>query len=114
MIRRAFMALLGSTFAAGACVASAGSHIQRDHVAWVADLLKRMKRIGPGMTRSQLAPVFRQEGGVHVAGDEVFVAKECPYFKVDVGFRLLTPGLESDGDVIASVSRPYLEFSHID
>jgi hypothetical protein len=53
-----------------------------------------------------------------------FVSRGCPYFKVDVTFHRATgPSSDTrgkdvlrdlDNDVIASISRPYLEFSVLD
>jgi hypothetical protein len=36
----------------------------RDHVAWVAEALKRMQTIQPGMTRDDLLTIFTTAGGL--------------------------------------------------
>lgn len=108
----------GSAFASSAddlCQASS------DRVAWVAESLKRMLTIKPGMSRYQLVHVFTTEGGLFTSLERTFVSRDCPYFKVDVTFHRATgPSSDTrgkdvlrdlDNDVIASISRPYLEFS---
>src|SRR5436190_7438557 len=59
---------------------------QQDHNAWVADTLKRMQAVKPGMTRGDLLTVFTTEGGLSTGLHRTFVNRECPYFKVDVDF----------------------------
>ena len=90
-----------------------------DHIAWVADALKRMQTIKPGMTRKELLVVFTTEGGLSTALRRTFVSKDCPYFKVDVEFEAVgRPGrdaaVESDLDRIVRLSTPYLQFSIMD
>jgi hypothetical protein len=95
-----------------------------DRIAWVAESLKRMLTIKPGMSRDQLLRVFSTEGGISTAFQRTFVSRDCPFFKVDVTFDRAT-GLNSntnrsdvlrelDTDVVASISRPYLQFSIMD
>ena len=57
-----------------------------DHVAWVAEALKRMQTIQPGMTREDLLKVFTTEGGQSTGLQRTFVSQDCLYFKVDVQF----------------------------
>jgi hypothetical protein len=96
-----------------------------DHVAWVAESLKRMLTLKPGMSRDQLMGLFTTEGGlVFSALQRTFVSRDCPFFKVDVTFRRERgPDVngsdpnrfqELNSDVITSISRPYLEFTHAD
>jgi len=95
-----------------------------DHVAWVAESLKHMLTITPGMSRDQLLRVFSTEGGISTALQRTFVSRDCPFFKVDVTFYRATGSntnanrdevlRELDNDTIASVSRPYLQFSIMD
>ena len=97
---------------------------QGEHVAWVADELIRMQSIKPDMTRAELLEVFTTEGGLSTALRRTFVSRNCPYFKVDVEFRPVgRPARDADGrvtsaederDVIATISRPYLQFSIAD
>jgi hypothetical protein len=60
---------------------------QRDHVAWVAEALRRMQTVKPGMTRTDLLKVFTTEGGLSSPLHRTFVSRDCPYFKVDVELR---------------------------
>ena len=91
----------------------------QDHVAWVAQALKRMQTIKPGMTREALLKVFTTEGGIFTGLQRTFVSRDCPFFKVDVEF--LAAGrpdrdgngrvtlLEDGQDIILKISRPYLQ-----
>jgi hypothetical protein len=97
---------------------------REDHVAWVAEGLKRMQTIKPGMTRTELLVVFTTEGGLFTALRRTFVSRDCPYFKVDVEFEAVgRSSRDSDGrvtmiegvqDRIIKISRPYLQFSVMD
>ena len=73
------------------------------------------------MSRDQLMRVFTTEGGLFAALQRTFVSRDCPFFKVDVRFRRALHNesnddrlQELDSDVIASISRPYLQFSVVD
>jgi hypothetical protein len=95
-----------------------------DHVAWVSDVLKRMKTIKPGMTRKALLDVFYLDGGLHPLpklGTRIqtgrFVSRDCSYFKVDVELQIAPPEYsegrlkfqEDPQDIILTISKPYLE-----
>ena len=94
---------------------------QSDHRAWVEQSLERMLTIQPGVTRNELMKVFTTEGGLSTAMQRTFVSRDCPYFKVNVGFRR---AVENDkqtdwlpelaDDVITTISEPYLQFSIMD
>lgn len=99
--------------------------VLQDHVAWVADSLQRMQTVKPGMPRADLLKLFDEDGGIQT--DRVFVFRDCPYFKVSVEWEptgrapariSLTDQralIEAQlGDVIKTISRPYLEFAKID
>jgi hypothetical protein len=96
----------------------------KDHTAWVAESLKRMQTIKPGMTRTELLKVFTTEGGLSTGLQRTFVSQDCPYSKVDVEFEAVgRPSRDSDGrvtlvegsqDIIVKISRPYLQFSIMD
>jgi hypothetical protein len=95
-----------------------------DHVAWVAQALKRMQTIKPGMTRQTLLTVFTAEGGLSTGLQRTFVSRDCPYFKVDVEFQAAgRPNRDGNGrvtfgedgqDIILKISRPYLQFAIAD
>jgi hypothetical protein len=94
------------------------------HRAWVAQALQKMQTIQPGMTRKDLLEVFTTEGGLSTGLRRTYVSQECPYFKVDVEFEAVgRPSRDEEGrvtlvednrDVIAKISRPYLQFSTTD
>jgi hypothetical protein len=95
-----------------------------DYVAWVAEALKRMQTIKPGITRRDLLVVFTTEGGISTPLQRTFGSRDCPYFKVDVTFEAVgRPSrdnegriamVEGDQDRIISISRPYLQFGIVD
>jgi len=120
MLRRLLVfVLLAATFISGAMAFQA-----QDHVVWVAEALKRMQTIKPGMTRERLLSVFTTEGGLSTGLQRTFVSRDCPYFKVDVEFQAVgRPNRDADGrvtllessqDIILKISRPYLQFSVLD
>jgi len=98
--------------------------ISQGHVTWVAQALKRIQTIEPGMTREALLKVFTTEGGISTGLQRTFVSRDCPYFKVEVEFRAVgRPDRDRDGrvtlveggqDIIVRISRPYLQFSILD
>jgi hypothetical protein len=84
-----------------------------------------MRTIKAGMTRADLSKLFDTDGGLQTG--QVFIFRDCPYFKVSVEWepsgrvptgtsldarRALIEG--QPGDVIKTISRPYLEFAKID
>jgi len=93
----------------------------QDHEAWVTRALEKMETVKPGMTRRDLLAVFTTEGGLSTGLHRTFVSRACRYFKVDVDFKAVgRPNRDKDGrvtldedsrDIIANVSRPYLQFS---
>jgi hypothetical protein len=119
--------LLASAVIGGASALQAGStgnEEQLPHVAWVADVLKRMLTIEPGMTRKTLLTVFTTEGGISTGLQRTYVSRDCPYFKVNVEFQAVgRPSrdesgrvtlFEGDEDIILTVSTPYLQYSVAD
>jgi hypothetical protein len=94
------------------------------HVAWVIEVLKRMLTIKPGMTREALLKVFTTEGGLSSRLHRTLVSRDCPYFKVDIEFKVVgRPDRDDHGrvtltedprDLIVTISRPYLAFSIMD
>ena len=97
---------------------------REDHVAWVAEALKRMQTIKTGMTREELLLVFTKEGGGSTALQRTFVSRDCQYFKVDIEFEAVgrpsrddagrVTMVEGDQDRIVKISRPYLQFTIAD
>jgi hypothetical protein len=128
MIIRFLQLAVLSGFAIGGAIsvratqqASPRQTFEKDHTAWVADSLKRMQTIKPGMTRADLLKVFTTEGGLSTGLQRTFVSRDCPYFKVDVEFEAVgRPSRDANGrvtliegsqDIIVKISRPYLQFS---
>jgi len=95
-----------------------------DHVKWVLQILERTERVKPGMTRSALLTVFSTEGGISTALQGTFVSRDCPYFKVDVTFKVVGRSdkdqqgrgtkVEDPHDEVLSISRPYLAYMVVD
>jgi len=129
MQRRRMFALLASAVIGGANVLPASAtgdegESSTAHLAWVAELLKRMQTIKPGMTRKTLLRVFTTEGGLSTGLQRTFVSRDCPYFKIDVEFQAVgRPNRDENGrvtlvegneDIILKTSTPYLQFSVMD
>ncbi len=129
MQRRRVFVLLASAAIGGANVLQASptgdqGQTSQAHVAWVAEVLKRMETIKSGMTRKTLLTVFTTEGGLSTGLQRTFVSRDCPYFKVDVEFQAVgRPNRDENGrvtlvkgneDIILKVSTPYLQFSVMD
>jgi hypothetical protein len=119
-----FLVVTGVGAGTPAAASSMEDECHSAHATWVAESLKRMLTVEPGMSRSELLGVFITEGGISTALQRTFVSRDCPFFKVDVTFhRANSPDTnmsrsellrELDDDVIASISRPYLQFAIMD
>lgn len=128
--RRAFVLLAaasvsGTNFLRASPMPKQGRSLLSDafqtHVAWVAEVLKRIETIKPGMTRKRLLTVFTTEGGLSTGLQRTYVSQDCPYFKVDVEFQAVgRQGRDSDGrvtlvegddDLLLRISKPFLQFS---
>jgi hypothetical protein len=129
MQRRHIVALLASAAIGGSNVLQASpieeqGKSSQDHMAWVAEVVKRMETIKPGMTRKKLFTVFRTEGGLSTGLQRTFVSRDCPYFKIDVEFQAVNRQnreesgrvtlVEINEDIILKISKPYLQFSAMD
>jgi hypothetical protein len=83
----------------------------------VEAVIKMAVALQPGMTRADVLKNFQTEGGISARQWNHYVYKRCPYIKIDVTF-VVAPGEgplnESATDKIATVSKPYLEFSVMD
>jgi hypothetical protein len=122
------MMLLNLALGSSGSVCAAGPERQassrQDHIAWVADVLKRMQTVKVGMTRADLLKIFGTEGGLSTGLQRTYVSRDCPYFKIDVEFKAVgRPSRDGDGrvtlieanqDVIVKISRPYLQFTVTD
>jgi hypothetical protein len=83
MQRRRVHTLLASAALGGAYVLEANPTVEqgqsyRAHMVWVAEVLKRMETIHPGMTRDALLTVFATEGGLSNGLRRTFVSRDVP------------------------------------
>ena len=80
-------------------------------------VIRTADALHPGMTRADVLKNFQAEGGISARQWNHYVYKRCPYIKIDVTF-VVAPGEdqfnESATDKIATVSKPYLQFSIMD
>jgi hypothetical protein len=83
-------------------------------------VLKDVSSIQSGMSRVDLLRIFTMEGGPSTRDEAQYVYRRCPYIKVIVKFRRPAdadvdwggaPDEEWSGDVIESISKPFLEYS---
>jgi len=89
-----------------------GAFYSQQRKLWLADVLKQIDSIHPGMTRRDLQSTFATEGGISTRQQRIYVYKDCPYIKVDVVFS--ETGAAETEDRIVSISRPYLALSVMD
>jgi hypothetical protein len=89
-----------------------GDDYTRERTKWVAKVLRRIRKIEPGMKRRDLLQVFRTEGGLSTRFQRTYVDSECPFIKVNVRFKAANNegnGVEEEpDDIIESISQPYL------
>lgn len=89
-----------------------------DRWQWVGNVLAWANTIKPGMTRKELLRVYTMEGGLSTRTWRTYVLKGCPTIKVDVEFAAVgaatEPGGESAEDKIVKISKPYLDYVHVD
>jgi hypothetical protein len=124
---RVFVLFAGAAISAAQPFQASAQSIRKqsteDHVAWVAQGLKRMQTI-KRMTRQALLTVFTTEGGLSTGLQRTFVSRDCLYFKIDVEFQTVgRPNRDGNGrvtlvengqDIILKISRPYLQFTIAD
>jgi hypothetical protein len=88
------------------------------HTKWIAEAMREIGTIKPGITRAELLKVFTTEGGLSTRTQRQYVWHRCPYIKVDVRFRPAkneNERLKEDpADIIVEISRPYLQWSILD
>jgi hypothetical protein len=92
--------------------------IDVEHEQWVSNVLRWTYDIKPGMTRKDLLKVYTTEGGISTRTHRTYVLKGCPGIKVDVEFmpfgNVEDSSAQDPKDTILKISKPYLEFSHMD
>ncbi len=86
--------------------------LAQERTKWISKVLYQTGKIKPGMQRKDLLKLFTTEGGLSTVQAQRYVLIECPYIKIDVGFKAGSNG--SGEDIIESVSRPYLEWGIAD
>jgi hypothetical protein len=83
-------------------------------------VLKDVSSIQTGMTRGELLRIFTAERGLYTRDGQQYVYRRCPDVKVIVNFHKPddadvewgnAPEEEWTGDVILSISKPFLESS---
>jgi hypothetical protein len=89
----------------------------------IDQVLKDVAIIQAGMSRTDLLRFFTTEGGISTRDEQRYVYRRCPYIKVVVNFRRPAdadddwggaPEAEWTGDIIQSISKPFLEYSIAD
>jgi hypothetical protein len=94
--------------------------IDQEHTNWIDHVMRSISTIKPGMRRKDLFTVLTEEGGISTRARKTYVYKHCPYIKVDVEFSPADGDTNPDAltenseDKILKISRPYLEYSHMD
>jgi hypothetical protein len=93
------------------------SQIDASLTSKIDAVIKTADALRPGMTRADVLKNFETEGGISFRTWNHYVFKRCPYIKIDVTF-VVAPGAaqaeEAATDTIATVSKPYLQFSITD
>jgi hypothetical protein len=83
----------------------------------IEKVLRTVDALKPGMTRADVLRNFRTEGGLSTRAWNHYVYQDCPFIKIDVTFDVPQSNESPDElptDLIANISRPYLEFSILD
>jgi hypothetical protein len=85
---------------------------------WIAKVMRRIAKVQPGMTRSEILKYFTIEGGISNRAQRSYVYIDCPYIKVNVRFKPVGDAVdafgESPDDIIETISQPYLNWSIAD
>lgn len=80
----------------------------------VTQAIEAAGRIKEGSTREDVEKEFTTEGGLSTRDQRVYVFKECHSIKIVVSFSLdpsdKSLSEEAPGDVVKSVSKPYLQY----
>jgi hypothetical protein len=80
----------------------------------VEQAMQTAAAIHAGMTRAEVEKTYRQDGGLSALDVVRYLDRHCEDIKVDVRYRLLRHGSTLPGDVVVSVSKPYLETPYYD
>jgi hypothetical protein len=89
--------------------------LTQERTYWIANVLRQIEKIKPGMQRKELSGIFTTEGGLSNRFQRSYVHVDCPYIKVNVRFKAAsdeTNALKEDpDDTIESISQPFLQWS---
>ena len=82
----------------------------------ISDILTECQKMAPGTQRAELMKTFTTEGGFFSPTHRILVHRRCPCIKVEVEFTLSDTKQEDERptDTVSKISKPYLEWSHID
>jgi hypothetical protein len=80
----------------------------------VEQAIKTAQRIRPGLTRAEIEKIYQTDGGISSLPISRYRDPNCESIKVDVTYQLAWSGTTSDGDIVLSVSKPYLEPAYYD
>jgi hypothetical protein len=89
-----------------------GAAYSQQRAQWIANVLRQITSIHPGMTRRDLESTFTTEGGLSWREQQTFAYKDCRYIKVDVVFS--GTGATEAEDKIVRISKPYLAWTVMD
>ncbi len=103
----------------GVLSSHAGTDTDKDLSKKLSDFLTECEKITPGMTRAQLTNLFVvYSGGVMPSPDfqqhQSFSYRSCYLIKIDVDFSPSDAKEARPTDIIAKISKPYLEWSVAD
>jgi len=67
--------------------APTSSALREERTLWIAEVLRQIEKIEPGMRRKDLGGILTTEGGLSSRFEQTFVYVDCPYIKVTVKFK---------------------------
>jgi hypothetical protein len=110
------IAVLGLVIVPSRAGADPGTNLTAQLAAVCFDI----HQIQPGMTRADLARIFRADTGgiawpeskpLPFQSHQSFIYRNCPLIKVDVEFAPSDAKMAQPTDIITTISRPYLDDS---
>jgi hypothetical protein len=85
-----------------------------EYTQWLADSLREIQSLKPGMTRADLLKTFEEEGGLSTRTERRYAYRDCPCIKVNVKFEpvgsLDDKSTNASADKIRTISQPFLEW----
>jgi hypothetical protein len=87
----------------------------RECERWINRVMSAISDVKPGITRKDLAPLLRLDGGMQFPAQGRYVLVEYPYIKLNVEFSVVAEGADfGSDDKVVNVSRPYWEYPFSD